>query len=383
MKLHTIKLADFSDIHQEVSPCAVNTNGADVLILNGDINVGLRGINWAADMLKHFPGHIIYVAGNHEFYHQDIHALRKAMRDFCSAPEGWTGDDSQHRLHFLENDEVIINGVRFLGCTLWTDFKLFGEAQKPFCMIDGGRALNDFRLIRNGEWNFSPQDSIDLHEESAKWLEMKLKREPFPGATVVITHHAPSFKSVVPRYQDDLLSACFASNLDQLMGFSELWIHGHMHDSLDYMVEGTRVICNPRGYCRYEGHNENDDFNPNMLIEVGKDHCEIVPVDTSFVAPERPKMSARRRDAILWKLDGLPVREYDGKRFIDLYALMDLNVRDIVLTYDAQLKSIPDHIAIMPLAEDRIEWLVEEIVKRSNATAQAPKRRRKGWQDDD
>jgi len=205
---------------------------------------------------------------------------------------------------------------------------------------------------------------------------MKLKQEPFDGPTVVVTHHAPSFKSVVPRFADSLLSACFASNLDQLMGFSELWIHGHMHDSLDYMANGTRVICNPRGYCRYEGSQENAEFNSNIMIEVRKNCCEIRPDEhVPSVAPERPKISARKRDSIIWKLDSLPVREYDGERFVDLHALMDFTVKDIVLTYDAQMKSIPDHVAMMPLAQDKIEWLVVEIVKRSNETVRAPKRR--------
>lgn len=266
MKIHLL-----SDLHLEFSEYRPMLVGMDVIVLAGDIGVGMQGIEFAMSLLKTFKGHIIYLCGNHEFYRNDIHTLRRAMRDYCSAPINWSGDASENRLHFLDNDEVVINIngelVRFLGCTLWTNFELFGESHKPFCMIDGGRCLNDFKLIYNGDRNVTPEDSVELHEESVKWLEMKLKQNPLKTKTIVVTHHAPSFQSVVPRYQDDRLSACFASNLDHLLGFSKLWLHGHMHSSLDYTVNGTRVVCNPRGYARYD-RNENGNFDPSLIIEV-------------------------------------------------------------------------------------------------------------------
>lgn len=253
MKIHLL-----SDLHLEFSNyqphlCA---ESADVIVLAGDIWSKDHGIHWARAT---WPDHeIVYVAGNHEHYGADIHVNLARMR--VAAQE--TG------VHFLENDEVVIQGVRFLGCTLWTDFEVFGQEQRKNAMIDGERCLNDFRLIRNGEWNFNAQDSIDLHLESVHWLEMKLKKEPFAGNTVVVTHHAPSWSSVVPRFAKSLLSACFASRLDYLMGFSSLWLHGHMHDSLDYREAGTRVICNPRGYARYEMPCENSYFQAGLLIDV-------------------------------------------------------------------------------------------------------------------
>jgi predicted phosphodiesterase len=267
MKLHII-----SDLHLEFSEHDVQGLEADVIVLAGDIGVGMKGLEWAAKLLSRTDTHIIYVAGNHEFYRHEINSLRKAMKSYCSAPVGWTGDDSEHRLHFLDDDEVIINGVRFLGSTMWTDFKLFGENMKEDCMSEGERRLNDFRLISILEgadrWYFSPQDSIDLHNQSLKWLSNKLKNEPFDGQTVVVTHHLPSQQSVVERFKESLVSACFASDLDDLFGYSDLWIHGHTHDSLDYVQNGTRVICNPRGYSRTLGVNENDSFDPKLIIEI-------------------------------------------------------------------------------------------------------------------
>lgn len=267
MKLHII-----SDLHLEFSDHDVQGLEADVIVLAGDIGVGIKGLEWAAKLLSRTDAHIIYVAGNHEFYRHEIHSLRKTMKSYCSAPKGWTGDSSEHRLHFLDDDEVIIDGVRFLGSTLWTDFKMFGETMKKDCMLEGEQKLNDFRLINitenNELWNFRALDSINLHNESVKWLSNKLKKETFDGQTVVVTHHLPSQQSVVERYKEKVLSACFASDLDDLFGYSDLWIHGHTHDSLDYVQNGTRVVCNPRGYSRTLGVNENDSFDPKLIIEI-------------------------------------------------------------------------------------------------------------------
>lgn len=253
MKIHII-----SDLHLEFAkyhPHLVSSE-AEVIVLPGDIGKGVQGVNWARDQWP--DKEIIYVCGNHEFYGSEIHAMHTQIKQ--------AGIDK--KVHVLDNHEVIIDGVRFLGCPLWTDFKLFGEEQKKECILQGEQSLNDFRLIALGERKFRVQDSIDLHNESVKWLEMKLKSEVFDGATVVVTHHLPSESSVVARYKQDMLSACFASNLDHLLGFSELWIHGHTHDSLDYIKSGTRVICNPRGYSRYDKVCENSEFKPGLIIDV-------------------------------------------------------------------------------------------------------------------
>lgn len=253
-----MKLGIFSDLHNEFSHYIPEdaTAEADVIVLAGDIWKKSQGIYWAREMWP--KAEIIYVNGNHEFYgsrRKDVLALQR-----IAAKE--TG------VHFLENDSVEIDGVRFLGCTLWTDFNLFGEDNKHWCMRDAQRGLNDFRVIHEGNRHFSPIDSVVLHEESIAWLEQKLKHEPFGGKTVVVTHHLPSMKSVAERYVDDSLSACFASKLDYLLGHSVMWIHGHTHDSLDYEVNGTRVICNPRGYQLYTGNPENMDFNPSLIVEI-------------------------------------------------------------------------------------------------------------------
>lgn len=257
MKLHLL-----SDLHMEFSQFDPPATDAGVVVLAGDIYKGDKGVFWARQA---FPGkEIIYVPGNHEFYGtrrtETLRLLRVAGQ--------------QAGVHILDEDEVVLDGVRFLGCTLWTDFLLFGETMKNPAMTDGRIFLNDFRMIREGDAvpfqspaePFTPARSIELHEHSLAWLKTKLD-EPFDGKTVVVTHHLPSRHSVVERFKNSLLSACFASELDYLFGKMELWIHGHTHDNLDYTENGTRVICNPRGYVTMSGM-ENFNFDPGLVIEV-------------------------------------------------------------------------------------------------------------------
>ena len=120
-----------------------------------------------------------------------------------------------------------------------------------------------------GESPFTPEASAALFKRHAGWLESKLA-EPYAGPSVVITHHAPSRKSIHPRFANSLMNACFVSDAERLIDGSRtrLWIHGHTHDSFDYLVNGTRVLCNPRGYAK-NGVNENPSFDANLLATIG------------------------------------------------------------------------------------------------------------------
>ena len=255
-----MKLYILSDLHLEFSTFEPFQTDSDVVVLAGDIGKRSSGLVWAR---RAFPDkEIIYVPGNHEFYGAQRLEVLAEMR--MAAEE--------HGIHLLDDDEVVIHSrsrqesVRFLGSTLWTDFLLFGDDMKQQSMMAGKNGLNDFRLIREGRECFSPARSIELHEKSLSWLQGNLDTH-FDGKTVVVTHHLPSAQSVVDQYKDNLLSACFASELDYLFGKMVLWIHGHTHDNLDYETDGTRVICNPRGYVTYRGA-ENFNFNPNLVVEI-------------------------------------------------------------------------------------------------------------------
>ncbi len=247
MKLHIL-----NDLHIEFEDFAPPVTDADVVILAGDIGVGVEGLRWAKER---FPDRsVIYVPGNHEFYHHDL-----ALIDELKA-------QSLEHIHVLNDGQVVIDGVRFLGSVLWTDFCLFGEADKFFAMQQARQQMTDFSIIQNGGRRFTPEDAIRLHAASREWLTTMLGK-PFDGKTVVVTHHAPSSQSVHPRYTNDLLTSAFASNLENLMDGdrSALWVHGHMHESYAYAIYGTRVVCNPRGYAPDA---LNPDFRPDWVMEV-------------------------------------------------------------------------------------------------------------------
>ncbi len=247
MKLHIL-----NDLHIEFEDFDPPATDADVVILAGDIGVGLEGLRWAQVRLPDRP--VIYVPGNHEFYHHDLSLIEELK---AQAPA---------HIHVLNDDQVIIDGVRFLGTILWTDFALFGEGERFYAMKTARKWMTDFSIIRNVGRKFTPQDAARLHTASRGWLASKLA-EPFDGRTVVVTHHAPSSRSVHPRYARDLLTPAFASNLENLMDGDRptLWVHGHMHESYDYDIYGTRVICNPRGYAPDA---LNPDFRPDWLIVI-------------------------------------------------------------------------------------------------------------------
>jgi len=207
---------------------------ADVLVLAGDVGHASEAVALFAD----WPVPVLYVLGNHEHYggclESVLDELRAASRDTS--------------VRVLERDVADFGGVRFLGCTLWTDYRLRSNRTQRQLMENARLRINDHRLIRtrSGEL-FSPEHALRDHEVSRAWLEQELS-EVYDGTTVVITHHAPHPLSVHPRYAGDPANAAFASELTELVQRADIWLHGHVHDSFDYRVAGCRVVANPRGY---------------------------------------------------------------------------------------------------------------------------------------
>lgn len=253
-----MKLNVLSDLHLGFSGFDRPQNDADLVVLAGDIARPREAVAWALG----FDKPVLYVLGNHEFYGGSIDGVAGEFQRLCAGT----------RIQVLDNSAVIIDGVRFLGTTLWTDFELFGdEEMKMALMAEAQRMMRDFSRIRLREAEqalFTPRDSIELFRRHSTWLDEMLAR-PHEGPTVVITHHAPSRRSIHPRFSDSLLNACFVSDAEHLLGANRvrLWIHGHTHDSFNYLVRGTRVVCNPRGYAK-DGVNENPLFDPNLMIDV-------------------------------------------------------------------------------------------------------------------
>ncbi|MDQ2927488.1 MAG: metallophosphoesterase [Pseudomonadota bacterium] len=254
-----MKINILSDLHLSSGGLDRPENDADVVVLAGDIARPREAVAWA----RHFGKPVLYVLGNHEFYGGSLDGAATELERRCAGT----------CIRVLDNSQIVIGRVRFLGSTLWTDFELFGDGEtKAAAMAEGRHLMRDFTRIRLAEAAdaiFSPDDSAALFERGARWLDTRLDT-PHDGPTVVITHHAPSRKSIHPRFARSLLSACFVSDAERLLGDArvQLWIHGHTHDTFDYRVNGTRVVCNPRGYAK-DGINENSRFDPDLTIEVG------------------------------------------------------------------------------------------------------------------
>ena len=254
-----MKLNILSDLHLGFGAMERPENDADVIVLAGDVSRPLEAAVWAL----RFDKPVIYVLGNHEFYGSSIDGAADQLKRLCEGTQ----------VHVLDDREIIIGRVRFLGSTLWTDFELFGNAgMKAAAMAQARQLLRDFSQIRAREAAdavFTPEDSVALFGRHSRWLDDSLSA-PHAGPTVVVTHHAPSRQSIHPRFADSLLNACFVSDAERLLGAdrAQLWIHGHTHDSFDYLAKGTRVVCNPRGYAK-GGVIENPRFDPDLMVEVG------------------------------------------------------------------------------------------------------------------
>ncbi len=279
--LLTMRVLVLSDLHLEVAPLALPDPGPfDVAVLAGDIHCRPHAIaGWVrgCPVLRRARA-VLLVPGNHEYYDGELLARAAELRCAAAAVHA-------PPLRLLNEGAVVIDGVRFVGCTLWTDFGLrIDTADGP--RSDRERALAaarqrvvDYRAITlrdsaGGDAaaarRLQPEDTIALHARQRAWLAAGLAR-PHAGATVVVTHHGPHRGSLAPRYAADWVSAAFVSELpDSFFAVPALWVHGHTHCSRDYRVGRCRVVCNPRGY-HPPGRSgpENPDFDPARVIELG------------------------------------------------------------------------------------------------------------------
>ena len=259
-----MRLLILSDLHHEIwRDKAPRIDPADsrpdVVILAGDIDLGARAVEWAAENFAGLP--VLYVHGNHEGYRMNLDDMQRDIAAAC---------DRAGNVNFLDGGESVIGRVRFLGATLWTDFRLFGDSTATLSMLVAGEVMNDYRrigLAGEGGRVLKPADTAGLHERHKAWLCAKLD-EPFDGKTVVVSHMAPSMQSVAPDFRDDIVSAAYASRCDEVAARADLWLHGHMHTSFDYRIGKCRVVCNPCGYPMQDGKPQNPAFDPNFIVEI-------------------------------------------------------------------------------------------------------------------
>jgi Icc-related predicted phosphoesterase len=284
-----MKIKVVSDLHLEFSDYNVkNDEGADVLILSGDImiandlydhpetsygmysNVNLEGLGRRQqtalrfrDFLKRcsfqFP-HVVYVAGNHEFYHGKWNKTLEILADECA---------KFPNVYFLERGSKKIDDVMFVGSTLWTDM----NKGDPLTLHAVRDFMNDFRIIRKeleGYTNLKPYDTVLRHRDSLAYIN-SVVAERSDEKFVVVGHHSPSFKSVHENYaHETVINGAYHSDLSEFIldrPQIKLWTHGHTHHCFDYMIGETRIVCNPRGY-ESPGYTEDSGWNPNLIIEV-------------------------------------------------------------------------------------------------------------------
>lgn len=241
----------FSDLHMEFdihNTFHIPESSVDrftTLLLCGDI-VSARDLSVLEPLLVRLSNqfkNICYIAGNHEFYGGDFNETLIDLKEICSNVEN---------VYFLEDSFVEFDDVRIIGSTLWTDF----DNQNVESIAYARRGMNDFYAIKNITINAV----IERHLKSKDYIFNTVKSGKDLGKRVVVmSHHLPSFKSVHEKYKKSKLNGAFTSNLDECIINSnpDIWTHGHTHDSVDYIIGNTRVLCNPRGYL---GHEFNSKF---------------------------------------------------------------------------------------------------------------------------
>jgi hypothetical protein len=248
-----MRLRILSDLHREFDKCEPPLLEADLIVLAGDIDLGRNAGRWARDHFKDTP--VVYVLGNHEFYRDALPELTNALQR----------ESEGSCIHVLENAAIDLNGWTILGCTLWSDFCLGGDREGA--MRTAEQTMADYALIDHSEKGrrLRATDTEELHARSVAWLRRELRRHD-AARTIVVTHHAPSARSIPPFYQGSPLNPAFASNLDVLVTDSgvPLWIHGHTHFNVDYLIGRTRVLSNQRGYPDQLAAG----FNPSLVVEL-------------------------------------------------------------------------------------------------------------------
>ncbi|WP_227076120.1 metallophosphoesterase [Acidocella sp. KAb 2-4] len=247
--------------HPLRGPLLTGLPEADLVVMAGDIHTGLRAVVYAEQVADYLGLPVVLVAGNHEFYHQQIQLVQPAL--FSAA------ERSGGKVRYLENSvasfELPGGRLHVLGCTLWTDFTLHGD---PGAAMEFASAhMNDFRLIYRMTTRFTPENARARHERSRAWLHITLARlraEDPAARIVVVTHHAPGAAflgrrkgGIAPAYASELLP-------EFQQAAPDAWIHGHTHFRHESQFGAVRVVSAPRGYVSHEGARALD-FRPGLL----------------------------------------------------------------------------------------------------------------------
>lgn len=252
-----MKIQVLSDLHIEGANMSAIPPVGDVLVLAGDVAA-------YPEMLEEFfytkvPQEIpvIFVPGNHEHEYQHILKAADMYKQMLKDLPNVT---------VLQNESVVIDDVVFLGSTLWSNFQAEGMHRRE-ALMDWASIISDFKRIKSDHDYLMPSEMEALSEKSRQYLVSEIER--FQGRKiVVVTHFAPSLRSRSPRFEDDSGYGYWVNDMPDLFGKSSLHIHGHVHDSMDYVENGTRVICNPRGHSKQYNLSTNAKFDPCFCVEI-------------------------------------------------------------------------------------------------------------------
>lgn len=264
MKLHIL-----SDLHTGFCRYGPAPVCADALVLAGDIgDDGNLGVLEVTERYRQAGLAVLYVPGNHEFYGRRIAPETLRLWRACR----------QAGIELLVNRSVTVGSVRFVGATLWTDFLLYGAAHQDQAFRLARLGVADFTWIfeRPNE-GLLPQTTARWHEKSLGFIGRTLA-QPFTGKSVVISHHGCHPRSIHARFAGNAINPAFVSDLESFLVTHrpDLWVHGHVHNSFDYVVDRTRVVANPRGYAkrysdasgRWFERRENPDFNEQLVVSL-------------------------------------------------------------------------------------------------------------------
>lgn len=257
--LHNEFLRGGKQVDSHLWSGSIPDTDADIIILAGDIDLGAVGAEWAISESERLGKNILYVLGNHEFYRHEYFSVKADIAKLCEGTNLICLDPAVH----------CQDGVRFIGTTLWTDYKADINVPQDLAMLYIDKSLTDHRVIEfdsgNSNGRFKPYHALGIHQRELSWLIEQLN-DNFDGKTVVVTHHGPHPICQHPGFPVSEMSGAFHSDLEKLIAEHDIdvWAFGHTHANLDRVVYDTRIVSNQAGY---PGENVSD-FDAGFIIDL-------------------------------------------------------------------------------------------------------------------
>jgi predicted phosphodiesterase len=257
--LHNEFLRNSKEVPSHHWSGSIPETDAEIIILAGDIDTGVRGAEWAIMESERLAKTVLYVLGNHEFYGYEYWNLKEKIFKLCEGT----------RVFCLDSGVFTLDDVRFIGMTLWTDYKANIQIPQDLSMFNVGKLLTDHRRIKiksgDSSGSFKPEHALAIHAKELRWLETQLAQST-DAKTVVITHHGPHAVCQHPDFPINEMTSAFYSNLDDLIESSDidLWVFGHTHANVDEIVFNTRIVSNQAGY---PGENVSN-FDAHFTIKI-------------------------------------------------------------------------------------------------------------------